>query len=163
MYAIRSYYVYDADGNPYSSADDVSYGLGWLVNPLTVLNTDNYSDERTKANAMVNNYLEYKILDGLTFKTTFGVNYNAGTIKLWRSSAIPYYTTLNYPSSAGVTKTDNIEWLNENTLNYKRVFKEKHSFDALVGFSERKDSSSFTRQEDWAREGIKLTDAMAGS
>jgi len=130
--------IYDADGNPYSSADDVSYGLGWLVNPLTVLNTDNYSDERTKANAMVNNYLEYKILDGLTFKTTFGVNYNAGTIKLWRSSAIPYYTTLNYPSSAGVTKTDNIEWLNENTLNYKRVFKEKHSFDALVGFSSQK-------------------------
>ncbi|MCG6189755.1 SusC/RagA family TonB-linked outer membrane protein [Maribellus maritimus] len=130
--------VYAEDGSPYFSADDVSYGLGWLVNPLTVLNKDNYSDERTKANAMINNYLEYKILDGLTFKSTVGINYNAGTIKLWRSSAIPLYTTLNYPSSAGVTKTDNIEWLNENTINYKRVFKEKHSFDALVGFTAQK-------------------------
>ncbi len=130
--------VYDENRNPYFNADDVSYGLGWLVNPLTVLNQENYSDERTKANAMINNYLEYKILNGLTFKSTIGINYNAGTIKLWRSSAIPLYTTLNYPSSAGATKTDNIEWLNENTLNYKRFFRDKHSFDALVGFTSQK-------------------------
>lgn len=130
--------VRDENGKPYFNADDVSYGLGWLVNPLTVLNKKNYSDDRNKANVLVNNYLEYKILDGLTFKSTVGINYDAGTIKLWRSSAIPNYTTLNYPSSAGVTKTDNIEWLNENTLNFKRIFHEKHSFDALLGFTAQK-------------------------
>ena len=130
--------VYDENGDPYFNSDDVTSGLGWLVNPLTVLNKDNYSDERNKANVMVNNYLEYKIIDGLTFKTTVGVNYDAGTIRLWRSSAVPNYTTLNYPSSAGATKTDNMEWLNENTLSYKHIFKEKHSFDALLGFTAQK-------------------------
>ncbi len=128
----------DTNGNPYFNADDVTYGLGFLANPLTILNKDNYSDIRDKANVLINNYLEYKILNGLTFKSTVGINYDAGTIKLWRSSAIPNYTTLNYPSSAGVTKTDNLEWLNENTLSFKRIFKEKHSFDALLGFSEQK-------------------------
>lgn len=130
--------VYDGDGAPYFNASDVSYGLGWLVNPLTVLNKNNYSDNRTKANAMFNNYLEYKIIDGLIFKSTIGINYDTGTIKLWRSSAVPNYTTLNYPSSAGATKSDNIEWLNENTLSYKHIFKEKHSFDALLGFTSQK-------------------------
>ncbi len=130
--------VYDENGDPYFNSSDVSSGLGWLVNPLTVLDKNNYSDNRTKANALINNYLEYKIFDGLIFKTTIGINYDAGTIKLWRSSAVPNYTTLNYPSSAGATKSDNIEWLNENTLNYKHIFKEKHSFDALLGFTSQK-------------------------
>ncbi len=130
--------VYDENGDPYFDGDDVTDGLGWLVNPLTVLNKKNYLDERNKANVMVNNYLEYRILDGLTFKTTIGVNYDAGTIRLWRSSAVPNYGSLDYPSSAGATKTDNIEWLNENTLNYKRIFKEKHSFNTLLGFTSQK-------------------------
>jgi hypothetical protein len=116
----------------------VNYALGFLVNPLKVLNTGNYSDLRKKANVMVNNYLEYKIIEGLTFKSTIGVNYDAGTTTLWRSSAVPLNATLNYPSTASATKTDNIEWLNENTLNFARVFKEKHSINALVGFTAQK-------------------------
>ncbi len=130
--------VYDDNGNPYFHQDDVNYALGFLVNPLRVLNTDNYSDIRKKANVMVNNYLEYKIMEGLTFKSTVGVNYDGGTTKLWRSSAVPLNATLNYPSTASATKTDNIEWLNENTLNYARIFKEKHSINALVGFTAQK-------------------------
>ena len=130
--------VYDENSDPYFNQNDVTYGLGWLANPLTVLNKANYSDERNKANVMVNNYLEYKILEGLTFKTTVGINYNAGTIKLWRSSSVPYFSTLNYPSTGGATKTDNLEWLNENTMNYKRIFNEKHSFDVLLGFTAQK-------------------------
>ncbi|OFX31868.1 MAG: SusC/RagA family TonB-linked outer membrane protein [Bacteroidetes bacterium GWF2_42_66] len=135
--------VYDENGDPYFNEADVTYGLGFLVNPLKVLNKNNYSDLRKKANVMVNNYLEYRIIDGLIFKSTIGVNYDAGTTKLWRSSAVPLNTTLNYPSTASATKTDNIEWLNENTLNFTRVFKEKHSLNALIGFTAQK--STFDR------------------
>lgn len=130
--------VYDENGDPYFNQDDVNYALGFLVNPLKVLDTDNYSDLRKKANVMVNNYLEYKIFEGFTFKSTIGVNYDTGTIKLWRSSAVPLNATLNYPSTASATKTDNIEWLNENTLNFSRVFKEKHAINALIGFTAQK-------------------------
>ncbi len=134
--------VYDENGDPYFKEEDVTNGLGWLVNPLTILNKDNYLDSRKKSNLMVNNYLEYRFFPGLTFKTTLGINYDVGSIRLWRSSAIPYYTTLNHPSSAGSTKTDNIGWLNENTLNYKRIFNEKHSMDGLLGFTAQKSTYS---------------------
>lgn len=130
--------VYDDNGKPYFNQADVTDGMGWLANPLAVL--DGYSDKRKVADILFNNFVEYKILNGLTFKSSIGVKYGTNVIKLWRSSAVPNYGTLNYPATAGATKTESINWLNENTLTYKHIFKEKHVFDALVGLSAQKDS-----------------------
>ncbi|MDX9881902.1 MAG: SusC/RagA family TonB-linked outer membrane protein [Prolixibacteraceae bacterium] len=130
--------VYDGNGEPYFSQADVTDGLGWLANPLAVL--DGYSDNRKVADILFNNFIEYKISEGLTFKSTVGVKYGTNAIKLWRSSAVPYSTTLNYPATGGATKVESINWLNENTLTYKHIFKEKHNFDALIGISSQKDS-----------------------
>ncbi len=132
--------AYDDDGNPYFNTQDVTDALGWLVNPLTVLNKDNYSDTRNTTNMIMNNYLEYLILEGLTFRSTVGINYNAGQTKLWRTSAVPLYTSLNYPATAAVTQTTGIDWLNENTFNYKHFFNNEHLIDALIGFSSQKNS-----------------------
>src|SRR5690606_2408629 len=93
--------VYDEEGNPYFDQADVTDGLGFLANVLSVL--DGYSDRRKVADLYINNYLQYEILDGLTFRTTFGTTYNTNAIRLWRSSAVPFYTNLNYPATAGVT------------------------------------------------------------
>ncbi|WP_273275547.1 SusC/RagA family TonB-linked outer membrane protein [Maribacter polysiphoniae] len=129
--------IYDENGQPYFNQDDVTDGLGWLANPLELLS--GFSDNRRTANILWNNYLEYKLLDGLTFKTTIGLNYTAGQIDIWRSSKIPNYTNLNYPANAGATRTNSINWLNENTLNYKKSINEKHFFDVLGGFTVQKD------------------------
>jgi len=130
--------VYDDEGNYYFNQDVVTDNIGFLANPLSLL--EGYSDNRKVGDVLFNNFLEYKILDGLVFKSTVGVKYGTNVIKLWRSSDIPYYTTLNYPATAGVTKSESINWLNENTITFKRRFKEKHSFDALLGFTLQKDS-----------------------
>ena len=130
--------VYDENGGYYFNQADVTDGLGWLANPLSVLN--GYSDNRKVADFLLNNFVEYRILDGLTIKSTIGVKYGTNVIKLWRSSAVPNYTTLNYPATAGVTKAESLNWLNENTLNYKHTFNEKHFLDAMIGLSEQKDS-----------------------
>tara|TARA_R110000751_G_scaffold93282_2_gene182254 strand:- start:22826 stop:26059 length:3234 start_codon:yes stop_codon:yes gene_type:complete len=129
--------VYDENGEPYFNQDDVSGGLGWLANPLDLLS--GFSDNRRTANILWNNYLEYKLLDGLTFKSTIGLNYTAGQIDIWRSSKIPNFTNLNYPANAGATRTNVINWLNENTLNYKKTINENHFFDVLGGFTVQKD------------------------
>lgn len=129
--------IYDEEGQPYFNQDDVTNGLGWLANPLELLS--GFSDNRRTANILWNNYLEYKLLDGLTFKTTIGLNYTAEQIDIWRSSKIPNYTNLNYPANAGATRTNSINWLNENTLNYKKYINEKHFFDVLGGFTVQKD------------------------
>ncbi|MBM1106256.1 TonB-dependent receptor [Aurantibacter crassamenti] len=129
--------VYDDAGQPYFNQADVTDGLGWLANPLDLLS--GFSDKRRTANILWNNYLEYKLLDGLTFKTSIGLNYTAGQIDIWRSSKIPNFTTLNYPANAGANRTNSINWLNENTLNYKKSFDDKHFFDVLGGFTVQKD------------------------
>lgn len=131
--------VYDEEGNPYFDQADVTDGLGFLANVLSVL--DGYSDRRKVADLYINNYLQYEILDGLTFRTTFGTTYNTNAIRLWRSSAVPFYTNLNYPATAGVTNFATLNYLNENTLSYKREVAERHFFDALVGFTSQKSST----------------------
>lgn len=130
--------VYDTQGNPYFNQADVTDGMGFLVSPLVALKE--FSDKRKVSSVLVNNFLEYKIMDGLTFKTSVGINYGTNVIKLWKSSKVPYYATLKSLATAGVTKTESMNWLNENTLSYKHVFNKKHSFDALVGFTSQKDS-----------------------
>jgi len=130
--------VYDDQGNYYFNQADITDGLGFLVSPLIALRE--FSDKRKVSNVLFNNFLEYKILDGLTFKTSVGINFETNTIKLWKSSQIPYFTTLKSLATAGVTKTESLNWLNENTLSYKHIFKEKHSLDALIGLTAQKDS-----------------------
>ncbi len=129
--------VYDQNGEPFFDQADVTDGLGWLANPLDLLS--GFSDNRTSAHVLWNNYVEYKILNNLTLRSTIGIQYADQSIKVWRSSKIPNYTTLNVPATAGATKISSLNWLNENTLNYNKVFNNKHRFDALVGFTAQKD------------------------
>ncbi|WP_411029965.1 SusC/RagA family TonB-linked outer membrane protein [Spongiimicrobium sp. 3-5] len=129
--------IYDETGQPFFDQADVSDGLGWLANPINLLS--GFSDNRRTANVLWNNYLEYQLLDGLTFKTSIGLNYTAGQIDIWRSSKIPNFTNLNFPANAGTTRTNSINWLNENTLNYSKIFNEKHRLNLLGGFSVQKD------------------------
>jgi TonB-linked SusC/RagA family outer membrane protein len=128
----------DENGNYYFNQADVTNGMGFLVNPLLVLRE--YSDNRKLSDVLINNYLEYNILEGLTFRTTAGIDYSTNNIKLWKSSKIPLYTNLSTPATAGATKAEVLNWLNENTLTYKRIFEENHSLDALIGFTVQKDS-----------------------
>ncbi|WP_138476684.1 SusC/RagA family TonB-linked outer membrane protein [Dyadobacter bucti] len=130
--------VYDANGGYYFNQADVTDGLGFLANVLAV---SNGSDDRRKImDVVTNNFVEINLTNDLTFKSSIGVNFGSNNIKLWRSSAVPNFTTLNYPASAGTSKTETLNWLNENTLNYNKVFNNKHFVSALVGFTSQKNS-----------------------
>ncbi|MFT4154437.1 SusC/RagA family TonB-linked outer membrane protein [Parafilimonas sp.] len=128
--------VYDENGNYYSEFSDP---LGIPVEHVLLIN-DEFSDKRKNASVFTNNYLEYKIADGLTFKSTFGVNYSSNQTRLWKSSKIGIATSRTGAAIASVTRYNSLNWLNENTLNYKKVVNGKHSFDALLGLSSQKNS-----------------------
>ena len=108
-----------------------------VENPLFIL--DNFSDKRNLSNLFSNNFLEYEIINGLTFKSTIGVNFGTNEIRLWKSSLLGSFGGVTSPATAGVTKSESLNWLNENILTYKHVFKQKHALDALVGFTVQKD------------------------
>lgn len=126
--------VYGENGEYYSEFSDP---LGIPVeHPLII--AENFSDKRKNTNVFSNSYLEYILLDGLTLKSTLGVNYNGNQTRIWKSSKIGLATSRFGAALAGVTKTTNLNWLNENTLSYRKTFNEKHNIDALVGFTIQK-------------------------
>jgi TonB-linked SusC/RagA family outer membrane protein len=130
--------VYDQNGGYYFNQDDVTDGLGFLANVLAV--SEGTDDRRKVMDMVTNNYLEFNLTNDLTFKTSIGVNFGSNNIKLWRSSAVPNFTSLNYPATAGTSKTETLNWLNENTLNYNKVFNNKHFVNGLIGFTAQKNT-----------------------
>ncbi|HEV7346966.1 TonB-dependent receptor [Telluribacter sp.] len=128
--------VYNPDGSYYFNQADVTDGLGFLANVLAV--SEGTEDRRKVMDVVTNNFVEFSLTNDLTFRSSIGVNFSSNNIKLWRSSAVPNFTTLNYPASAGVSKSENLNWLNENTLTYNRVFNNKHFVNGLVGFTAQK-------------------------
>ena len=107
-----------------------------VENPLFIL--ENFEDNRISGGLLVNNFVEYDIMEGLKLKSTAGVNLTTNEIKLWKSSHLGSWGSMTSPATAGVTKIESLNWLNENTLNYKKMFGD-HSLDALLGFTIQKD------------------------
>src|SRR5690606_7944430 len=128
--------VYDENGEYYSEFSDV---LGIPVEHVLLI-ADEFSDKRKNANVFTNNYLEYRILDGLTLKSSIGVNYTGNQTRLWKSSKIGLATSRTGAAIAGVTRINAINWLNEDTLIFRKRINEKHYIDALIGFSAQKNT-----------------------
>jgi len=128
---------YDANNNLSSELLDP---IGVPVeNPLLILRE--FSDKRNSTNIFNNNYLEYEILNGFTLRTSIGINYIADRTRLWKSSEIGEWTAKTSPATAGVVQRTSLNWLNENTLNFRRVFAERHSLNAVAGFTAQKDAT----------------------
>ncbi len=131
--------IYDSTGKNLYSEFSSPTGIP-VENPLLI--NSEFLDKRNNANIFINNYLEYEIAKGLAFKTSFGVNYSTGETRLWKSSKIGLSTSRTGVATAGVTNTKTLNYLNENTLNFRRVIKERHEIDALAGFSVQKNNDN---------------------
>ena len=106
----------------------------YSVNP--VVQNNNTSINSNINNLAANAGLDYKVLQDLTLRITGGINY---TQRLNDA----YYSALTYQGSANSILGPNgyidnyslTNLVNENTLNYKKVFYKHHSFNMLAGFS----------------------------
>jgi TonB-dependent starch-binding outer membrane protein SusC len=99
-----------------------------LINPLNFINEQT---DRLKSNQVLANMaLNYKILPSLTLRISGGIEN--------RDNRTDAYTTRNFVNSQGVASVSTTQYtslLNENTLTYAKTFKEKHSINALAGFT----------------------------
>jgi len=108
-------------GSPFNSANN---------NPKSVMaNTTRWNEAFS---GLGNLWLTIDICKGLQFKTSNGFNVRYS----------PQYTYANKdatkdgtPSEATFFSTLYIDLLTENTLDYHRVFNEKHDFEVLVGYT----------------------------
>lgn len=128
--------VYNPDGTPYS---EFSSPTGIPVeNPVVI--AAEFSDKRNNTNVFTNNYLQYEFAPGLLFKSSIGVNYSNNITRLWKSSKVGLATSRTGAATAGVTEIKSLNWLNENTLNYRHKYGSLHDLDALVGYTIQKNT-----------------------
>jgi TonB-linked SusC/RagA family outer membrane protein len=121
--------VRDASGKYTANS---SYG-STVANPIATLTEAINKTNTTRF--LLNGFGEYKIIDGLTAKVSLGTD-------IINNKQNKYTPSTLYESSPGgnasIGSLSSLNWLNENTLNYKRTFGEKHSVDILIGNTQQK-------------------------
>ncbi|RZS98287.1 SusC/RagA family TonB-linked outer membrane protein [Cecembia calidifontis] len=90
-----------------------------------------------------NGYIDFEIIDGLTLRSTLGVDYLGLEEVLFvpRNNLTVVGRTTN--GSGTNSFTQDIGWINENTLSYIKEFSADHRFNALLGYSLQ--TSEFSR------------------
>jgi TonB-linked SusC/RagA family outer membrane protein len=102
---------------------------------------DNYDVNTVSLRYIGNLYAEAEILPNLKFRTSFGVDYN-------NYNESEYWNTFLLLGASGGLATSSItqytSLLNEQTLSYRKVLGEKHSFGILVGNTLQSDVNTRT-------------------
>tara|TARA_B110000914_G_scaffold64169_1_gene56003 strand:- start:1465 stop:4977 length:3513 start_codon:yes stop_codon:yes gene_type:complete len=105
-------------------------------NPLAII--QGVDDELNQNRTFGNVFLEYDILDGLTFKTYMGVDANNYKRNFYRNSSLLYRTAKVGETFGQSSSSESLSWIAEQTLNYVKTFGE-HKLDALVGYTSQKE------------------------
>ncbi|WP_339337456.1 MULTISPECIES: TonB-dependent receptor [unclassified Croceitalea] len=105
-------------------------------------------NELNKFRLFGNSFVEVNILNGLTFKTLFGGDFDFSVREEFRPSTIGRYrvdVTATVPSASERTRTRK-NWITENTLTYDKTFG-KHDLNLLAGYSYQKERFDNIRVE----------------
>ena len=110
----------------------VKYGFQ-LWHPYSL--TREMSKKKTTDMILANAFFDYKILDGLVFKTAFNVNTEDSHYKsYWNEGQDWGYSGWVAAESNFITMRST-NWAWENTLNYNKLFNNIHSVTGLLGYT----------------------------
>jgi len=143
-----TYAVYRAQPVLKPYYDDGSFAVVYNVgNPLATLSYSN--DFRKGIRGVGNIFAEANFLEAFTVKSSFGVDasYNKST------SFTPAYTVYNPDGTASQQQnvlsdiykgsSDNLTWLWENTISYRKTFSDIHTIDVVGGYTMQESNSEF--------------------
>lgn len=132
-----------------------------IVNPVALAILP--KNEIEHYNLLSNLFLEYELLEGLKYKTSFAVSYNKYQNEYYRPSELETRGRNNFgiPSipTARLSSTNIYNWIFENTLNYTKSF-DNHSFDILGGITAQKNSSKLQRIESSVTSDTPVSNAI---
>lgn len=111
-------------------------------NPVAIMKMTTYN--RNFFRNFGNAFLEFKIVNGLKFKTMLGGDYTATNINNYSPSTVGAYRTAA-PKPAVATQTNAYIWnyISENTLTYSKEFG-NHDINLLAGYSFQKENADST-------------------
>lgn len=126
--------AYNKDGTP---SDVNSFGvLAFnMANPLTI--AENYQWTQNNFYVLGNVDLEVEIAKGLTAKTSIGANISDNKYHLFQKQGMQG-EALSPVTNLVLNSERTINWLNQNTLNYKATFKDVHKIELLAGYTVQK-------------------------
>lgn len=110
-------------GGPWGKMSDVT-------NPVRMLE-DNAQNKDNFMRIFGNAFAEVKIMDGLTAKTSFGIDYSGTYYRTLRKSFVSGFLK-DDTNEANVSFSMNGNWTWQNTLQYNKTFG-KHRLTALLG------------------------------
>ena len=122
-----------ADGG-YGSQIDFGYGMPTISSPYGIVNE--FEGELRHLRLLGNIFGEYEIIDGLIFRTSVGSDVNTYKTNTYSPTIID---RRGNPSVATFNTTQEVNWINENTLNYNRLIDENHNINALLGVTIQKE------------------------
>lgn len=136
--------------------------FGDLLNPYAML--DRLNGKNPNINALVNAYVELKIIDGLKFKSNISYNYSQNYNKVFVNRVLEPGKVYDYnelQTDAGVDKS----LVAEQLLTYENTFG-KHRISALAGYTAEEyevqgfgtSARDFLTEAKWAQEYINAGD-----
>lgn len=132
--------AYNKDGTP---TDVNSYGvLGYnMVNPLTI--AANYKWTQNNLYLLGDAHLQVEIAKGLTARTSIGANVSDNDYQVFQKQGMQGQA-LSPVTSLALNSERTIDWLNQNTLNYKATFNDVHKIELLAGYTVEKETYTAT-------------------
>ncbi len=117
------------------------------INPLDLMQSTN--KKRRTWRALGNVYLNFNIIKGLTFKTTFSPNYNSYREGYFEGNIDPksgtFYDTNLKNNWAYYATNSAFSWTWDNVVNYNFNLGEDHSFNVMGLYSSQKSTTEFNR------------------
>jgi TonB-linked SusC/RagA family outer membrane protein len=112
-------------------------GTAQNANPASEL--ANTRNDRKEFRALANTYINWEIVKGLEARSTFGIDYQTKSQDYFRPSYLGGFRNPNKdgkqaPAIGSVTSANVLNWLNENTINYKKTWG-SHTLTVLGGYS----------------------------
>ncbi|RPH29029.1 MAG: SusC/RagA family TonB-linked outer membrane protein [Bacteroidales bacterium] len=130
--------IYDDNGKYYDFNKNSDNNKNYYNNPAAYSEITNNNSRYGTRNS---GWLEVLFTKNLKFKTMGSLNYQTSKSNYFRPSFI-YVNYNNYnEKTAGVQES--MSWLVENTLNYNRVFNEKHNVSLVLGQSADNNKSNY--------------------
>ena len=117
---------YDVNGNITGPETD----LGTKINPIADLNQSPV--ERQETNVLGNAYAEVKFMDGLSWRSEFGIDITNANDENY----VPFYQYGGLSNKEAVLNQgeySNTAWRLSSFVNYNKSIKERHNIDAMVG------------------------------
>jgi TonB-dependent starch-binding outer membrane protein SusC len=148
--------VFDANGVYTLRNSPLPYVEGQSGNPVAYANQA--TDRRNIYRGLFNGAFEYKIMEGLKFRVSGGIDLNYGNNDSYVPSGLWFGNVLSL--GAGTQFSSNrLSWLNENTLTFDKIVNDIHNFNFVAGFSAQK----FTSKDFNSSSVAYFTDALGAN